>query len=853
MLKSFFTWLDVHVASYWIVAAIPTLLLLTWSVWLIRRHSESALRKRDGFFFALLVLFVLLAWRWPFLLCADEYNPDESQLIAGAITLQTDPIPWRGVDGFTSGPLNFYPLLVPRAFGLALDYFTARFAGLLLIWGALLACWRLFRSWFGEVFACLGILPALAFFCTVTDQDFIHYSSEHLSLFLIGISTWCILRREPSDVHVLRWKLAGCFVAGLLPWAKLQSAPIAAVLVGIGLLQTWSHPVSPESPRLRRIATLLIVAITPTFFFLLIVTLGGESEHFFRSYVLQNFSYVGDGASISGTMQELWRVSCGTFHFPFFLLISFLGIAVGSIATKALRRPEPSSLAAVVLFVISVGCILTPRRSLLHYVLLSIIPLSVWFGFILGRWGNSLPARGRVWLCSSVLLVGYLSPVVLRALQPAPEMFGNFAMHWREPRTWAAEAIRSYALPASRLAVWGWLPRLYVETGLPQGTRDGNTSWAIMASPQREYYRQRFLADLQRNNPDLFVDSVGLGAPFYTDRSTAGHESFPSLREFIQGHYQLVAEQGYVRIYAKKGLPGLDQPHDWALNSDAPSDALRRESLNPPDLPRRSIKQGLVQLMNPPAEIVWSLEENVREITVEYGFASEAYRSKDRSDGVELIFELHSSNAPIRHLFYRFLDPVRRSADRGPVTARLILPPFKPGARLVARTTPGPAGDGAWDWVYLGRVSPVSLPVYSSAQFPNFNRVPDTADADLSYLLDEAGKNLLILHAPALLTYQLSGKERRLRFDYGFKSGAYSKGGQTDGATFKVELHSAAGLVRILFEKELDPTGQAADRATHSANLVLPTIDPADKLLLRIDPGAGNAWDWTFITNLVLE
>ena len=50
----------------------------------------------------------LLAWRWPFLLQASEYNPDESQLLAGALTLTRDPVFWRSVDGTTSGPLNFY-------------------------------------------------------------------------------------------------------------------------------------------------------------------------------------------------------------------------------------------------------------------------------------------------------------------------------------------------------------------------------------------------------------------------------------------------------------------------------------------------------------------------------------------------------------------------------------------------------------------------------------------------------------------------------------------------------------------------------------------------------------------------
>ena len=97
------------------------MLLLAWSAWLFHTQEITSRAKHRAVVSALLVFAVLLAWRWPFLLSADEYNPDESQLIAGALTLPLDPVPWRGVDGFTSGPLNFYPLLIPHLVGLPLD------------------------------------------------------------------------------------------------------------------------------------------------------------------------------------------------------------------------------------------------------------------------------------------------------------------------------------------------------------------------------------------------------------------------------------------------------------------------------------------------------------------------------------------------------------------------------------------------------------------------------------------------------------------------------------------------------------------------------------------------------------
>jgi len=120
---------------------VPTLLWLGWianGLW--RGPDPRSLAHKKNVAFALLLFGVLLAWRWPFLLSATELgNPNESQLVAGAITLSYDPVFYRSVDGTTSGPLNFYALLPTHWLGIPHDYFNARFTGLLLLWGGMLA------------------------------------------------------------------------------------------------------------------------------------------------------------------------------------------------------------------------------------------------------------------------------------------------------------------------------------------------------------------------------------------------------------------------------------------------------------------------------------------------------------------------------------------------------------------------------------------------------------------------------------------------------------------------------------------------------------------------------------------
>src|SRR4051812_48242905 len=120
MLRTLFQWFDTHPNSYWAIAAVPTALWAWASVGTFRNSASTKFSRRNEIVFGVLLLATLTAWRWPFWLNASPYNPDESQFVAGAITLTKDPVFWRSVDGTTSGPLNFYVLLPLHWLGLPL-------------------------------------------------------------------------------------------------------------------------------------------------------------------------------------------------------------------------------------------------------------------------------------------------------------------------------------------------------------------------------------------------------------------------------------------------------------------------------------------------------------------------------------------------------------------------------------------------------------------------------------------------------------------------------------------------------------------------------------------------------------
>jgi len=707
MLKSLFQWLDLHPGSYWVLAAMATLMLVArLALTLGREAREPPAPPRGPDWRDAVVLFLfILAWRWPFLLVAYEYNPDESQLIAGAMTLVRDPVFWRAVDGGSSGPLNYYLLVPWHWVGAPLDYFTARLTCLLLTWGALFVCLRTLARAFGRSAAWLGVLPAAGFFATVGHPELTNLSTEHLPLLLIAVAFGLLAGRAPAD-RLRLW--AACFVAGALPWTKLQTAPIGLALLGWAGWQVLCAPGATARLRWRGSMEMLLAAALPTLLLAGLAAATGQLEAVWRRYILQNIVYVGTSevASYGDALRAMWLNAQEDERFPLLLGTVAAGLLAAVVYFLRQRmRPSTILMAGGAVTLAAVAAVVAPRREFLHYVLLLPVPLTLCFGAALGGWWNRLEtARGRLLLAGFGLAAGLL-PMVTRGLQPVPSVFGGFVHHWKYPRSSAATVLHALAGRGDTLGVWGWACHLQVESGLPQATRDGNTLWSMQDNAQQAYHRAVYLADLRHSAPAVFVDAVGLGAFVFTDRARNAHESFPELADYIRRNYTLVIDLLQERVYARNGLAtlrDLDSARLWQLvGQGRPREG---SVLSPPSstldrLQRRVIDGRQVVMLLPPAQVEWQLDDQVREVSLEFGYDPAAY-GPGRSNGTELMLEIVTPDST-QPLYQRFLDPARQPGDRGPQSVRVTLPPFAPGSMLVLRTDPGQYGDTAWDWVYL--------------------------------------------------------------------------------------------------------------------------------------------------------
>jgi hypothetical protein len=114
--------------------------------------------------------------------------------------------------------------------------------------------------------------------------------------------------------------------------------------------------------------------------------------------------------------------------------------------------------------------------------------------------------------------------------------------------------LNQHFFEGAKMVAWGWGTELYVETNFLMGTRYGNTAGIIEPGPLQFFYEERFLKDIEKNKPALFVDVVAPGFFRYSDRSLYGFENFLRVKNYIDRNYSFDSEMMGVRIFKRNTL-----------------------------------------------------------------------------------------------------------------------------------------------------------------------------------------------------------------------------------------------------------------------------------------------------------
>lgn len=551
-------WFDEHPDQCWwlvgtVALAAVGLIVRSW------RRDPLADRTRFDWAWALASLALLASARWPTWFFNHEFNQDESGFIAGAMTLRHDPMFWRSIDGDTSGPINFFSLLpfgwLPGGDG----YLSARVAALLLIGTALVLVHQTILIVSGQLVARICSFSALCLEAFTWDRSFLHYSSELASMPLLAAAAFLASRRCCARAD-WRWNFAGGLALGALPFAKIQAAPLGLVLGGLWLAAEIAPDRAPTPTPRHAILALITGALAPLLFCSLALTITRQWPHALIPYFSHTTGYVAAGTRNSDLLIDLWLLAqVGHSMLPEWLVGSGLALLLGVpfIARISTLRERMLALSAGALAVVALLCVLAPGRPFLHYCQLLVVPWTLLLGVGTGLAlaGAASSPWARPVMLGLMLVAGSGAMLVTRAGLPV-RFLGADARRIAQTPSPIVALVAPYARTGESLCVWGWMNGFYVETGLYQATRSVHSEAILHDHGHQTYYRERYLADLQRTRPPVFVDAVAPGSFLFEQPEFRHENAFPALGAYIREHYTLAAESLGNRIYVRNDRLG---------------------------------------------------------------------------------------------------------------------------------------------------------------------------------------------------------------------------------------------------------------------------------------------------------
>jgi len=528
---------------YWLV------LWICWSLLCLQLfRSDARLETPDTRFDPVPILLglALTAARWPTLLLNAPLNPDENVLIGGALRFMHDPVPWRGADLITSGPLNSYVLLIPAALGLDINYGTARTVGLVLLIIAVIS-WYLCAKQVRDKFVAMSVVfPPITFLCFTQDADFIHYSSELVSVALLSVAA--LIVSSLSSNSGVRLFIAA-LILGAVPFAKLQAAPLAIVAFFVIFLFAWRA----KGERFSNTMVMMGAGgLTVPVLMAAVLLASGSFDDAWRSYILSELELSAKPMGLYRFARYLFENIAFVCSIGSLLLIAFIGTNRQFLRSQICGEGRWLIAGSIVYGLASVYAIYKPGNPWRHYLFFS-LPAAVFFATAMfAPWNlGSTWQRALARLSRSVRSIG--SVAVIAGAAFGLLLFDLHGPFWvleevSVPQVYPVAKIMLALLKGdSDFAVWGWMPQYYAMTGKRPTTRDVINQFQIWDSPQKEYYRERYLSDFNNSRPNVFVDATGSGNYTFTYPPPRPIESFPQLYQILHSNYVLFLDIKHCR------------------------------------------------------------------------------------------------------------------------------------------------------------------------------------------------------------------------------------------------------------------------------------------------------------------
>jgi hypothetical protein len=598
--------------NYWrLKAAVP------------KRFSRISHIVCSKWFFLGSILSSMAVIRAPWLLMG-ELNVDESQFIVSADKLFRDPVFFRAVDCGTVGPVDVLPLMLPGIFGMTPDYASSRVIALAMLFVSVWILYRAFGLVAEDWLARLAAVPIAGILAVLGTRDLTHYASEVPTLLLVAVAIYAALRIISKPGSPPAWFGVLGLLVCLAFFAKMQSVPILAAVGAVTFLYVLSSArlsgfwrplgwflAGAAAPFALNAAVCGLTGVWTDFWINYAkgnLAYAGQTGGLglwsnglwsnLDEFVLQVaearyalFTFTSLIAAYLYQKTPLWRLRTGfvaratglifvtgialfaltILREPVYIILGFFAL-FAVVELRGLRGANAIAvsriwlgLLALVLIGAGAGSIYAAHRTFPHYVLLLLIPAGLGIASLLLRQPElmepSSPAKHYGLAFLLIFLVVNLG-MQARALPTATEYAAVFKFARRTIRPMRGDYIRSLTPLGGSVVVWGWDASLYLAAGVLPATRD--TNMRNFFSPEDNisaYHRRRFLTDMSRNHPEVFIDAAIAGNPFLDENYR--FETVPEVAEYINRLYVLVGTDfGGMRYYRANGLPPVARQQD---------------------------------------------------------------------------------------------------------------------------------------------------------------------------------------------------------------------------------------------------------------------------------------------------
>ncbi|HEV7378381.1 MAG TPA: hypothetical protein VGN64_01195 [Dyadobacter sp.] len=505
-------------------------------------------KKIPAYFYILGCLALLVFMRLPGIVFNRELNPDESQMLSHALTLWQDPVYWRAADGTTIGPLDIYLLVIPKFFGLTLDYTVARAMGLLCTGLSVYFLFRTLINFFSEQTARIAILAPVLLLSFTQEVDFVHYSSEQVPVLLLAACLWFLSQLIQNTGFVLRNNLLLGLSAGMVPFAKLQAVPLAVVLVMFAFYSNFRYYQKTKS--LHPFIILIIGGLTFPLFVLGLTVSFDVFDDLIDFYILGNVIYAG-GNNTPSIIGQFLKIVGLSNDFKAFSIVTILAV-FGAIEYLLFRRTvtnTPKTIVVILAATLAVSSIYAVTKSgndFIHYLNFCIASWTLLAAFGIHKLGT------KAIVIPAILLLFFLKDDALSYRHHHTlNAFVSDSTTTTLAQSPVVKELKRYTRTGDMMTVWGWQCRYYVEAQLAEGTSENHSERSIFVHDLQEKYRSRYLSDIQRTTPAVFLDAVGKNSFWVQDRKTQGFENFPALADFIRANYTHKGTFDDTRLYVR--------------------------------------------------------------------------------------------------------------------------------------------------------------------------------------------------------------------------------------------------------------------------------------------------------------